>query len=403
MRVLLHDYSGHPLQVQLARALARRGHVVRHLYSARIQTPRGTLRERVDDPPGFEVAAIDSGEPFAKYNYARRVMQEWHYGSMLRHEIATFRPDVVLMSNTPLGALSKPQHWCRAHGTSFVFWLQDLYSVAIAHILRQKLGPLAAPFTWYYYWLEGRLLRHSDQVVSITEDFTPQLFAWGVAPERTTTIENWSPLEELPLQSKDNEFAREHGLHEKTVLLYSGTLGLKHNPRLLLAVAEACREDPGIAVVVVSEGLGADWLARRKIERGLRNLCLLPFQPFARMPEVMGAADLLLAILEPEAGIFSVPGKVLTYLCAGKPLLAAMPPTNLAARIIVRERAGLVVLPNDEAGFITAARALALDPERRASLGAAGRAYAERTFDIKRIASQFESLLARACQADWKG
>src|SRR4029453_8580026 len=121
---------------------------------------------------------------------------------------------------------------------------------------------------------------------------------------------NWSPLNELPLRPKDNAFARQHGLHDKTVLLYSGTLGLKHNPGLLLAIAEAHRDNPNVAVVVVSEGLGASSLAERKAEGGLDNLHLLPFQPFDRMPEVLGAADVLLTILEPEAGIYSVPSKV---------------------------------------------------------------------------------------------
>ena len=43
LRIAVHDYSGHPFQVQLSRALAERGHEVLHLYSTRFQTPRGPL------------------------------------------------------------------------------------------------------------------------------------------------------------------------------------------------------------------------------------------------------------------------------------------------------------------------------------------------------------------------
>jgi len=32
---------------------------------------------------------------------------------------------------------------------------------------------------------------------------------------------------------------------------------------------------------------------------------ILDYQPFEALPDVMGAGDILLAILEPEAGIFS--------------------------------------------------------------------------------------------------
>jgi glycosyltransferase involved in cell wall biosynthesis len=398
MRILLHDYSGHPFQVQLARELARHGHQVRHVFSAVFQTPHGSLARQPGDPEGFDVAAIDPGEPFAKYSYVKRLRQERHYGRLLRREIAAFRPDVVLMSNTPPSMLSPSQRWCRANRVGFVFWLQDVYAEAVAHVFVQKLGPLGALLGWYYRRLEAGLLRRSDHVVPITEDFRPLLRRWGVADERITTIENWSPLDELPLRPKDNAFAREFGLHDKTVLLYSGTLGLKHNPGLLLAIAEKHRDDPAVAVVVVSEGLGARWLAERKTERGLANLHLLPFQPFERVPEVLGTADVLLAILEPEAGIYSVPSKVLTYLCAGKPLLAAMPQENLAARTIVREQAGLIVAPNDIDAFVAAAGRLMADAGERMRLGRNGRTYAEKTFDIGRIGERFEKVVTASCR-----
>lgn len=51
MRLLVHDYSGHPHQVQLSRELAKRGHEVLHLYAGFLQTPRGDqgrIRTRQD-------------------------------------------------------------------------------------------------------------------------------------------------------------------------------------------------------------------------------------------------------------------------------------------------------------------------------------------------------------------
>lgn len=397
MRILLHDYSGHPFQVQLARELARRGHAVRHLFSSAIQTPRGALARLPGDPETFEVAAIDPGESLAKYSYVKRFRQERRYGGLLRDALAAFKPDVALMSNTPPDALVAPRRWCADNGAGFVFWVQDIYAEAIARILGRKFGPLGAPVAWHYRRLEGGLLRGSDHVVPITDDFRPLLRGWGVRDDRMTTVENWAPLDELPLRPRDNPFSREHDLVGRTVFLYSGTLGLKHNPGLLLALAEDRRADPAARVVVVSEGLGAAWLAERKAERGLDNLLLLPFQPFDRVPDMLASADVLMAILEPDAGVYSVPSKVLTYLCAGKPLLAAMPPENLAARTIAAEGAGRVVGPADEAGFVAAAKALTTEPAARELAGAKARAYAMRTFDIDRIGDKFEDILQRAC------
>jgi len=93
-----------------------------------------------------------------------------------------------------------------------------------------------------------------------------------------------------------------------------------------------------VRVVVISEGPGVEWLRERKVAEGLNNLILLPFQNFKEMPDVLAASDVLMAVLEPEAGIFSVPSKVLTYHCAGKPVLGGIPAENLAARIISQNR-----------------------------------------------------------------
>jgi glycosyltransferase involved in cell wall biosynthesis len=178
------------------------------------------------------------------------------------------------------------------------------------------------------------------------------------------------------------------------VVLYAGTLGMKHDPELLAALAERlAAAAPDSRVVVVSQGAGADYLAEARRSRGLNGLVLLPFQPFEALPDVLASADVLAAVLEPEAGTFSVPSKVLTYLCAGRAVLLSVPPENLAARIVAREGAGRVVPPGHTEAFVEAAAALLADPAGRADAARAARAYAERTFDIEAIADRFEGIL----------
>ena len=178
---------------------------------------------------------------------------------------------------------------------------------------------------------------------------------------------------------------------DKTVLLYSGTLGLKHNPQILLRLAERYRERTDVMVVVISEGLGADWL--REHGPHLPNLKLLPFQPYHLLSDVFGAADILLVILEAGAGVFSVPSKVLSYLCAGRPMLASLPAENLAARIIERNDSGVVTQPDDLEGWLRACDALLTNPSKREKLGENARRYAEQAFDIGRIGDRFEAVL----------
>ena len=60
------------------------------------------------------------------------------------------------------------------------------------------------------------------------------------------------------------------------------------------------------------------------------EVTLLPFQPYDSLPDMLGAADVAIALLEPEAGIFSVPSKVLSYFsdALGFELIKSLTPTD---------------------------------------------------------------------------
>jgi colanic acid biosynthesis glycosyl transferase WcaI len=396
VRIIVHDYAGHPFQVQLSRELAKRGHDVLHIFAPFFQTPKGALLVTPDDPPTLAIEPLDINEPFQKHTFVRRIRQEIRYGHLSAERMRAFAPDVVLSSNVPLDPQNIFQRACRDANVGFTFWLQDIYSVAIDRILRRRFPGLGHLVGARYQALERRMLRQSDAVVVITDDFLPLLNAWNVESARTHVVENWAPIDELPTMARDTGWRAEHGLSGKRVILYSGTLGMKHNPALLLELAVKFRDDADVAVVVISEGPGADWLKKQKRQLALTNLVLLPFQPFERFPEVLASGDILVAILEPDAGIFSVPSKVLSYMCAGRPILAAMPVENLAARILSRHDAGRISAPDDLVGFADHARKLLMSDALRADLGANARVYAEDRLGIFDIGERFEGILSTA-------
>jgi glycosyltransferase involved in cell wall biosynthesis len=216
-----------------------------------------------------------------------------------------------------------------------------------------------------------------------------------VDPGKVRVVPNWALIEEIPVLPKDNPWSRRHSLHDKFVYLYSGTIGMKHNPALLLELARKNADNPDVRIVVVSEGIGAEWLRKEAAAANLSNLLILPYQPFADLPSVLASGDVLVGILEVEAGAFSVPSKTLSYLCAGRPLLLAIPPENLAARIVCENHAGLTVAPADMDGFIAAASHLQSSPDLRANMGRSARTYAELTFPIEKTAATFAEILTK--------
>jgi len=394
MHLLIHDYAGHPFEAQLSRELARRGHRVTHAFAGNLLTPRGSLQLKPGDASTLDFVEVPMAEAYRanKYSFLKRRGYELAYGTQLASLVSRLHPDLVVSGNTP----SEPQ-WTMIQAAQqlkvpVISWVQDFYSVAVAKLARKKMPVIGSLAGAWYRHLDGRCFRASAAIIAITEDFKPILHGFGVPTDQVTVIPNWAPLDELPVCPRANTWSASQGLDDKFVFQYSGTLAMKHNPDLLRQLAARFRADISVRVVVISEGPGADYLKKVKYRDNLENLLVLPFQRYVDLPAIMASADVLVAVLEADAGVFSVPSKVLSYHCAGRPILAAMPARNLASRIIQHEGSGYCVDPGDSASFIQHAVNLRNASCQREQLGRAARAYAETHFDIDAITNRFEGL-----------
>jgi colanic acid biosynthesis glycosyl transferase WcaI len=95
-----------------------------------------------------------------------------------------------------------------------------------------------------------------------------------------------------------------------------------------------------------------------------------------------------------EAAGFSVPSKILSYLAAGRPVVASIAADNDAAATIHAAQAGIVVEPGADAAFYEGVLRLAADPDQRRQLGHNARLFAENRFDVETKATQFEETFA---------
>ncbi|HVA07434.1 MAG TPA: glycosyltransferase family 4 protein [Acidimicrobiales bacterium] len=398
-RIVVHDYSGHPCQVQLSRVLAGRGHQVIHQHCPSYVTGKGGVEAMPGDPVTLTFQPCPMQGEFKRYSPVKRVMQEVEYGRRVGILIGAQRPDVAILSNIPLLAHALVALRLKRMRIPMVFWHQDIYSAAITAAAEKRLGAVGRVVGWIADRIERTIARSSTAIVAISPTFLPKLRSWGVEEAAINVVPNWAPIEDLPVCEKDNPWSDRMGLSSTPVVLYSGTLGLKHDPSILAMVAEHLNTArPEARVVVISEGKGRDWLEEWKRDRGAENLILLDYQPYPDLPEVMGSADLLMAILEPDASKYSVPSKVLSYLCAGRAIVGFLPGDNSIAEILEGNQAGVVVNPAERNKIGPTVAELINDGERRGRMGGAGRHYAESVFSPDTAADRFETVI-NACLA----
>ncbi|HWU23018.1 MAG TPA: glycosyltransferase family 4 protein [Nocardioides sp.] len=394
MRILVHDHSGHPFQAELSRELARRGHTVTHSYVAGYVSGKGRLQAEPGESITFE--GIGGDRPIENMRMLDRLKREIVRGFELVRHVRRVDPDITMLSNVQIPTLLIFAVAALFLRRPWVLWHQDVYAVAVRSFTGTKLPRRFAVVAAAFEVAERFCARRARAIVVIAPSFVPVHEGWGTA-DKVTVIPNWAPLDEIFPVERKNDWAAEHELDDVPTLLYSGTLGLKHNPVLLVRLARrVIDQGRQVRLVVVNTGPAAQVIAD-EAERLDVPVTLLPFQPYERLPEVLGTGDVLVVLLDKQAGAFSVPSKTLSYLCAGRPVLGMLPAENLAADLIVRA-GGRVVAPEDDeldAAAVWVAGVLA-DPERRTRVGRSSRELAEQEFALARCADRFEALLGRA-------
>ena len=392
MKVLVHDHSGHPFQAELSRELARRGHQVTHSFVSGYVSGKGQLAAL----PGEQITFVGIGgeKKVEQRRYVQRLFREVTRGFALVRHVLQVNPDIVVLSNVQIPTMVIFAFVMSVLRRPWVLWHQDVYAIALKNLAGSKLGAHFHPIAKVFWWAERYCARRAAAVVVIADSFVPVHEQWGTA-SKTTVIPNWAPIGEITPRDRDNVWSASHGFGERARLVYSGTLGFKHNPELLTGLASAVEAlGTPVDLVVVSETVTEPVLREDAAAKDVR-LTMLPFQPYADLPDVLGSADVLLVLLEADAGAFSVPSKTLSYLCAGRPILGFVPAENLAAQLI-GVSGGCVLAP--EAESIPAAAAwvhdLLSDRGLGQKIGAASRELAVREFNLETIADRFEAILS---------
>ena len=391
MRLFIHDFGGYPFTVQLAGALAARGHQVFYAYSVTTQMMQRFLHP--PDTTGLTITPVKLARPYARYRYLRRRVAEIDHGRQVARMVMHERPAVLISANAPLDSQRVIQDICHEVGTKFIFWMQDAIGLAVKQALSGRFLGVGQLIGDYYAGMERDLARRSDHLVLISEDFLEYIEGWGIDRSRVSIQPNWAPLALTAPLPRHNAWAAAHSLEDKFVFLFSGVLGLKHEIQPFLALARAFIDTPDVRIVVIAEGPYADELRDHVKREGLGNLILLAYQQADEYPFVLASADVLLTVLNQEAGRYSVPSKVYSHMCAGIPQLLSIPPENAAARIIEENRIGLVSAPGDLEGWVR--NAARLYRERAVDeMGLNGLQYAHEHFAIDPIAANFESWFA---------
>lgn len=180
-------------------------------------------------------------------------------------------------------------------------------------------------------------------------------------------------------------------------IVFAGNIGDAQNFDAILKAAEQLKSNKKIKWFIVGDGRLAGWVKDEIKKRDLtEDVYMLGRYPLERMPSFYKAADALLVSLKPDAVFaMTIPGKIQSYMKAGKPILSML--DGEGSRVIDQANAGLTC---PSGAFESLAKNTVImslmKKEELIELGANGRTYAEKEFDRKKLLKKLEAWLYEA-------
>ncbi len=385
-KIVVHDYAGHPFSLTLSKELSKK-YKVNHLFFKNDYGPKADFENQFNH--NLSIEGIGSDISYDKNNFFTRFIKDFIYGNKVAKRINEIKPDIIISGQCPTFAQELIINLAKKNNLNFTIWVQDFYSIAVYYILKKKISFLSLPISFLFKYFEKKQFKLADHLVLITKDFSYQLDKWGIDQDKYSIIKNWGNLDEIKFNiNKDIQFLKENNLDTaKFTLLYTGTLALKHNPDLILKIASF---NPNIQILLIGVGSGYDKIKNSKDLP--KNIQLLPLQPFNKMNSILNSSDACLSILDEEAGKYSVPSKILNYLCAGKPVIFSGPSENLASKIIVESKSGGSFDSNNFHNLNQFIKKLIDEPDTRKELSRNAREYAEKNFKVNEKVKKFENI-----------
>ena len=171
---------------------------------------------------------------------------------------------------------------------------------------------------------------------------------------RIEVLQNW--LEDMPAGGCSINLAKTM-LAGRKVFVYAGNMGVAQGMDTLLDLAENLKARQDVGFLFVGRGSDAKRLAKDAKSRELGNVLFCDEIDPDEIPGLYAQCAVGLVALDPRHKSHNVPGKFLTYMQSGLPVLANINAGNDLAGIIRREKVGAVC----ENGDVRSLEQLAFD------------------------------------------
>ena len=390
------------LMYELAHDLNEKGHETTVLtsfpgYNLSDPSERDGIREIMDDN-GVQVLRART-MPLKKVGFVKRGIAEMalplNFYRLLKRAGQT-RFDAVWVFSPPL-PLALLGAWIKRNSNApLLLNAQDIFPQNGI-----DLGIITQPavIKWYEF-MERMAYRLSDFILVHSEKNRGFLLERKRVPKKKVIVQyNWVDMAPFERAQRTGRFRKRFGLEDKIVVLFGGVMGPSQGLEVVIEMAEAFRDDPSLAFLLVGDGYKKPELETAARERGLNNVWFGPFVSREEYPYLVKDADIGLTSLGADVKTPVVPGKIQGYMAAGIPILGILNKESDGHTLIRKAGAGISVNAGDIPGAIEALTKLRMSAEFRQRMGAAGHAFAKSELNRSKCVDSILGIMKRKVQS----
>lgn len=279
--------------------------------------------------------------------------------------------DYVFISTPPIfptvaGMIAKRKMKAKLITDVRDLWPESLLGVGV--FTNKKILNLA-------FWYEKKLYRTSDQIIVNSPIFREYIKNKGVEEHNIRFIPNSLTMDELSLAMNPPTLPE-----GKIKVIYTGNIGLAQDILKLLKVAEQLQEYRNIEFVIIGYGFRKHEVEAMLEKKGLTNIKLIQAKSRKRtLKEISSAHIAYVSLVEESVFDKVLPGKVIDYMCVGKPIVADV--SGFAADMIREANSGLIAESRSIEEIASNIIKLANDSDLMGTFGSNGYAYAKEHFN----------------------
>jgi len=243
------------------------------------------------------------------------------------------------------------------------------------------------------YRLEKHIYRRAKGIVVIAPGFKENIKRRGLAEEeKIASLSVWVDTNEIRPDISGIDFRKRIGLNQDDkVFTYAGNIGNKQGLETMLEAAALLDNPSTPKIKFLISGAGAQFtlLSKKAEDLRLKNIIIIPLQPEKDLPSLLAASDAFILTQKRSVVEICLPGKLITYCAAGKPILTAVHPQSETARFIKESQCGITCQPESAVELKEEIIYLANNPERCSQLGMNGRRFIERHYKKENVLEQY--------------